>query len=43
MNKQFVVKHFGFKDISIALSTRPEKRVGSEELWDKSEKILKST
>ena len=36
-----VYKHFGFKDISIALSTRPEKRVGSEELWDKSEKILK--
>ena len=36
-----VYKHFGFKDISIALSTRPEKRVGSEELWDKSENILK--
>ena len=36
-----VYKHFGFEDISIALSTRPEKRVGNEELWDKSEKILK--
>ena len=36
-----VYKHFGFKDISIALSTRPEKRVGSEELWNKSENILK--
>ena len=36
-----VYKHFGFEDISIALSTRPEKRVGNEKLWDKSEKILK--
>ena len=36
-----VYEHFGFKDISIALSTRPEKRVGNEELWDKSENILK--
>ena len=36
-----VYKHFGFDDISIALSTRPEKRVGNEALWDKSEKILK--
>ncbi len=36
-----VYEHFGFKDISIALSTRPEKRVGNEELWNKSENILK--
>ncbi len=36
-----VYEGFGFKDISIALSTRPKKRVGSEELWDKSESILK--
>ena len=36
-----VYKHFGFENISIALSTRPEKRVGNESLWDKSEKILK--
>ena len=36
-----VYEHFGFKDISIALSTRTEKRVGNEELWDKSENILK--
>jgi len=36
-----VYEHFGFKNISIALSTRPEKRVGNEELWDKSENILK--
>ena len=36
-----VYKYFGFQNISIALSTRPEKRVGNEELWDKSEDILK--
>ena len=36
-----VYKNFGFQNISIALSTRPEKRVGNEELWDKSEDILK--
>jgi threonyl-tRNA synthetase len=36
-----VYKHFGFENISIALSTRPEKRVGDENLWDKSENILK--
>ncbi len=36
-----VYKHFGFENISIALSTRPEKRVGDESLWDKSEKILR--
>ncbi|WP_299262667.1 threonine--tRNA ligase [uncultured Psychrosphaera sp.] len=33
-------KTFGFEDISIKLSTRPEKRVGSEESWDKAEKSL---
>jgi len=31
---------FGFTDIQIALSTRPEKRVGSDEVWDKAEKAL---
>jgi len=35
-----VYAHFGFKDILIKLSTRPEKRVGSDEVWDKSEKAL---
>ncbi|AWB67343.1 threonine--tRNA ligase [Saccharobesus litoralis] len=33
-------KTFGFEDISIKLSTRPEKRVGSDEIWDKAEKAL---
>jgi threonyl-tRNA synthetase len=31
---------FGFTDIIYRLSTRPEKRVGSDEIWDKSEKAL---
>jgi threonyl-tRNA synthetase len=35
-----VYGEFGFEDISIKLSTRPEKRVGSDEIWDKSEKAL---
>ena len=35
-----VYKTFGFDSILIKLSTRPEKRVGSDEVWDKSEKAL---
>jgi threonyl-tRNA synthetase len=31
---------FGFKDVLIKLSTRPEKRVGNDEVWDKAEKAL---
>jgi threonyl-tRNA synthetase len=34
---------FGFTDMEIFLSTRPEKRVGSEEVWDKAEAGLKTT
>ncbi|QBL09635.1 threonine--tRNA ligase [Rheinheimera sp. D18] len=33
-------KTFGFENIVVKLSTRPEKRVGSDEIWDKSEKAL---
>ena len=33
-------KTFGFEDVSIKLSTRPEQRVGSDEIWDKAEKAL---
>ena len=36
-----IYKQFGFEDIKVELSTRPEKRVGSEEIWDKSENALK--
>ena len=31
---------FGFEEIIYKLSTRPEKRVGSDEVWDRSEKAL---
>ena len=31
---------FGFNDIEVALSTRPEKRVGSDQLWDRAEDAL---
>jgi threonyl-tRNA synthetase len=35
-----VYRDFGFEDVIIKLSTRPEKRVGSDEVWDKAEKAL---
>ncbi|STZ00540.1 Threonine--tRNA ligase [Moraxella lacunata] len=35
-----VYKDFGFDNIAMKLSTRPEKRVGSDELWDLAEKDL---
>lgn len=35
-----VYRDFGFDDIIIKLSTRPEKRVGNDEVWDKAEKAL---
>jgi threonyl-tRNA synthetase len=35
-----IYKDFGFDDIVIKLSTRPEKRVGSDEAWDKAEAAL---
>ena len=35
-----VYKHFGFENIDIKLSTRPEVRVGSNEAWDKAEAAL---
>ncbi|MEM9733788.1 MAG: threonine--tRNA ligase [Pseudomonadota bacterium] len=31
---------FGFEEIVVKLSTRPEKRVGSEEGWDRAEEIM---
>jgi threonyl-tRNA synthetase len=33
-------KDFGFTDVIHKLSTRPEKRVGSDEVWDKAEQAL---
>lgn len=35
-----VYRDFGFDDIDIALSLRPEQRVGADELWDKAEAAL---
>ncbi|WP_370278069.1 threonine--tRNA ligase [Pontibacterium sp.] len=35
-----VYADFGFTEIQYKLSTRPEKRVGSDEVWDKAEKAL---
>ena len=35
-----VYADFGFKDIIYKLSTRPEKRIGTEESWDKAEAAL---
>jgi threonyl-tRNA synthetase len=33
-------KDFGFENIVVKLSTRPEKRVGSDEAWDRAEAIM---
>jgi len=35
-----VYKDFGFNEVIVKLSTRPENRVGSDEVWDKAEKAL---
>jgi len=35
-----VYADFGFNEVIVKLSTRPEKRVGSDEVWDKAEKAL---
>jgi len=35
-----VYKDFGFNDVVYRLSTRPDKRVGSDAIWDKAEKAL---
>ena len=31
---------FGFEEIVVKLSTRPEKRVGSDEVWDHAEEVM---
>ena len=36
-----VYKDFGFDEVILRLSTRQEKRVGSDELWDEAEQALK--
>jgi len=37
---QQVYADFGFQDIQLKLSTRPEKRVGTDNLWDRAEGAL---
>ena len=35
-----IYKDFGFEEVVIKLSTRPEKRIGTDEIWDKLEGAL---
>ena len=35
-----VYQDFGFAEVVVKLSTRPEKRVGSDELWDRAEAVM---
>ncbi len=35
-----VYADFGFTEVQLALATRPEQRVGSDEVWDKAEQAL---
>jgi threonyl-tRNA synthetase len=37
-----VYQDFGFHDIAIRLSLRPEKRIGSDEVWDRAEGALRA-
>ena len=37
-----IYRDFGFEDVVIKFSDRPEKRVGSDEVWDESEAALKT-
>jgi threonyl-tRNA synthetase len=40
---QKVYRDFGFTDIVYKVATRPAKRIGSDEAWDKAEKALKES
>jgi threonyl-tRNA synthetase len=35
-----IYRDFGFEEVVIKLSTRPEKRVGADELWDRAEEAM---
>lgn len=35
-----VYRDFGFNDVIIKLATRPDKRIGTDELWDRAEEAL---
>ena len=36
-----IYKQFGFHDVAVKLSLRPEKRAGSDDIWDKAEQGLR--
>lgn len=36
-----IYKQFGFHDVAVKLSLRPEQRAGSDEIWDKAEQGLR--
>jgi len=36
-----VYEHFGFTEVAVKLALRPDKRVGSDEVWDKAEAALR--
>lgn len=36
-----VYADFGFTDLAIKLALRPEKRIGSDEFWDRTEEVLR--
>ncbi|WP_054311133.1 threonine--tRNA ligase [Mesorhizobium sp. 1M-11] len=38
-----VYKDFGFDEVVVKLATRPEKRVGTDAMWDHAEEILKNS
>ncbi|MFZ9035697.1 MAG: threonine--tRNA ligase [Francisellaceae bacterium] len=41
INQCFEVYHdFGFTDVAVKLALRPDNRIGSDEVWDKSEEVL---
>jgi threonyl-tRNA synthetase len=37
-----VYAHFGFEDIDLKIALRPDPRIGSDEVWDKSENALRA-
>ncbi|MBP7369811.1 MAG: threonine--tRNA ligase [Arenimonas sp.] len=37
-----VYNHFGFTEVSLKIALRPEKRLGSDETWDKAESALRA-
>ncbi|MEO0426359.1 MAG: threonine--tRNA ligase [Pseudomonadota bacterium] len=37
-----IYRDFGFEDVRIKLSTRPENRIGSDESWDRAEEALRT-